>query len=195
LYSSYGWNLISAVVEGAAKQDFLSYMAKNVFEPLEMKNTSADFAGRQNAARTQFYERASSGEFEIAPPVDNSYKWAGGGFLSTAEDLARFGSAHLQPGFLKQDTLTLFFTPQKTNDGKEINVGIGWFVDKDADGHRIYSHSGGSVGGSSFLLVHPDAKVVFAILINTSRSPLRKEHREALAETFAGFFRTHAASR
>ena len=31
-YSSNGWNLVSAVVEGAAKQDFLSYMQENVFK-------------------------------------------------------------------------------------------------------------------------------------------------------------------
>ena len=33
------------------------------------------------------------------------------------EDLATFGNAHLQPGFLKADTLRQLFTTQKTADG------------------------------------------------------------------------------
>jgi serine beta-lactamase-like protein LACTB len=32
---------------------------------------------------------------ENASYVDNSYKWAGGGFISTAIDLAKFGNALL----------------------------------------------------------------------------------------------------
>lgn len=30
-----------------------------------------------------------------APYVDNSYKWAGGGFLSTVKDLIQFGNSLL----------------------------------------------------------------------------------------------------
>jgi hypothetical protein len=41
----------------------------------------------------------------ISPYIDSSYKWAGGGFLDSAEDLVRFGSAHLQPGCLRRETL------------------------------------------------------------------------------------------
>jgi len=41
-YSSYGWNLISAVVEGAAGQDFLTYMSRNVLRPLGLTHTAPD---------------------------------------------------------------------------------------------------------------------------------------------------------
>ena len=50
--------------------------------------------------------------------MDNSYKWAGGGYLSTAEDLVRFGSDILQPGILKEQSLRTLFTRQKTNNGE-----------------------------------------------------------------------------
>src|SRR5439155_4185937 len=82
-YSTYGWNLISAVVEAAAGQDFLSYMGRNVFRPLGMTHTAADRVDSLIPNRTRFYERAADGAFVLAPPVDNSYKWAGGGFVST----------------------------------------------------------------------------------------------------------------
>jgi len=37
--------------------------------------------------------RNEKGKLENAPYVDLSYKWAGGGFLSTVTDLIKFGDA------------------------------------------------------------------------------------------------------
>lgn len=188
-YSTYGWNLISAVMEVAAKQEFLSYMEQSVFKPLGMKSTRPDLAGADDPQRTQFYDSETQGEFVVSPAVDISYKWAGGGFLSTSEDLVRFGSAHLYPGFLKKDTLDLLFTSQKTSDGKETGYGVGWSILKDAQGHRILMHTGGSIGGTSVLLIHPDSKIVVAMICNHSRSPFAKDAREAIAELFAPLFK------
>lgn len=39
--------------------------------------------------------RSKSHRLVNAPNVDNSYKWAGGGFLSTVSDLLSFGNAML----------------------------------------------------------------------------------------------------
>jgi CubicO group peptidase (beta-lactamase class C family) len=115
-------------------------------------------------------DRTADGRLVDAPWVDNSYKWAGGGFLATAEDLARFGSAHLRPGFLRAESLRLLSTPQRTADGKETGYGVGWSSGRDAEGRRTLSHSGGAVGGSAYLLVYPDQGVVVAMLVNTGDS-------------------------
>src|SRR5437867_2889031 len=77
-YSSYGWNVISAVVEGAAGQDFLTYMSRNVLRPLGLTHTAPDRVDSLIPNRTRFYERGADSGFVPAPPVDNSYKWAGG---------------------------------------------------------------------------------------------------------------------
>src|SRR6266566_4804824 len=116
-YSSYAWNLVSAVVEGASGEDFLRYMAAHVFRPLGLTRTAPDRADSLIPGRTQFYDRDTVGGYRVAPAVDNSYKWAGGGFVSTAEDLVKFGSALLEPGFLKRETLELLFTSQHTSGG------------------------------------------------------------------------------
>ena len=174
-YSSYGFNLISAVVEGASGEEFLIYMSRHVFGPLRMTSTTPDKNDSLIPNRTRFYERRSrllGGGFAVAPTVDNSYKWAGGGFLSTAEDLARFGSAHLAPGFLKAATLELLFTPQYTTAGEATPYGIGWFVARDSLGHRYVYHGGGSVGGTTAFGVDRDSRVVFALVTNLSDARL-----------------------
>jgi serine beta-lactamase-like protein LACTB, mitochondrial len=187
-YSSYGWTLISAAMESAAKEDFLPYMEKNVIQPLGLKHTRADIKGTVDPERTKFYANDLLGKYTLAPEVDQSYKWAGGGYLSTPEDLTRFGHALLKPGFLKASSLKLLFTSQKTSDGKTTGYGIGWFIGKDAAGHRILMHTGGSVGGKSVLLLHPETKTVLALVSNHSTPTLPKKDREAIIELFAPFY-------
>src|SRR6185503_14734213 len=126
-YSSYGFNLLSAVVEGASGENFLAYMSRHVFKPLHMTSTAPDRNDSLIPNRTRFYDRGAAGAYVPSPIVDNSYKWGGGGFISTAEDLVRFGSAMLGPGLLKGATLELLFTAQHTTAGEETPYGIGWF--------------------------------------------------------------------
>ena len=171
-YSSYGWNLVSAVVEGAAGQDFLSYISARVFRPLGLTHTAPDRSDSLIPERTQFYDPDSNGAYHVAPTVDNSYKWAGGGFVSTAEDLVRFGSALLAPGFLRRETLDLLFTSQRTSAGEETGYGIGWFVRTDSSGHHWAFHGGSAVGGTAVFGVDRDAHVVVAVLTNLSDAPV-----------------------
>ena len=166
-YSSHGFNLLSAVVEGASGQDFLSYMQENVFDPLGMKNTTADHTDQVIPHRTRFYERNDARTWENAPYVDNSYKWAGGGFISTAEDLLRFGRGIISGGLLKPKTVQLLLTPQRTKDGKPTGYGIGWRTGADDHGRRRIGHGGGSVGGKAQFVIYPDSKVILAMMINT----------------------------
>jgi CubicO group peptidase (beta-lactamase class C family) len=101
--------------------------------------------------RSRFCELPKDGAVENAVYVDNSYMWAGGGFLSTAEDLVRFGSELLAPGELQTETLKTMFTPQKTKSGEATGYGIGW-----AGAHQqtrqfltAFLVSGGSPSGST----------------------------------------------
>jgi CubicO group peptidase (beta-lactamase class C family) len=171
-YSSYGWNLVSAVVEGAAGEEFLPYISTHVFRPLGLTRTAPDRTDSVIPDRTQFYDADSSGVYHVAPPVDNSYKWAGGGFVSTAEDLVKFGSALMAPGFLRRETLHLLFTSQRTSAGEETGYGIGWFVKQDSLGHHWAFHGGSAVGGTAVLGVDRDAHVVMAVLTNLSDAPV-----------------------
>ncbi|MGH9736519.1 MAG: serine hydrolase domain-containing protein [Candidatus Acidiferrales bacterium] len=184
-YSSYGYDLLSAVIESASGENFLVYMQRHVFTPLGLVDTTPDQNRSIIEERSRFYEHETNGTTDNAPYVDNSYKWAGGGFLSTSEDLVRFGSALLRPGFLPQSSLRLLFTSQKTTSGQQTGYGMGWFIQKSQSGQRIYQHSGGSVGGTSQLIIYPDTGVVVALLTNLSQGLWKLQDVEAVAEPFA----------
>jgi len=185
-YSSYGFNLLSAVMEKACGQDFLSCERDLVFAPLGLRSTVADQPSEIIEQRSRFYDHAKDKPLQNAPFVDNSYKWAGGGFLSSTEDLVRFGSALLEPGYLKKESLALLFTPQKTKSGEETAYGMGWFVGKSKSGQRIYQHSGGSVGGTSQLIIYPEQRIVIAMICNysTDGESWKFDEVQSIAEAF-----------
>ena len=185
LYSSHGWNLVSAVLEGASEQPFLELMAERVFRPLGMDRTVADYTHVVLPGCTSYYQRNKAGVLFPAPPVDNSYKWASGGFLSTPEDLVRFGTAHLEPGFLAADTLDLLFTSQALPSGEKTGYGIGWKISGDGQGQRIRGHTGGSVGGTTAFLLCPDTGVVVALVANLTDASLSYRHATEIASLFA----------
>jgi serine beta-lactamase-like protein LACTB, mitochondrial len=183
-YSSYGYNLLSAAMEAAAGKPFLEFEQEQVFMPLGLLNTTADQPADIIPQRARFYSGGKSVSTHNAMFVDNSYKWAGGGFISTSEDLVRFGSALFQPGYLKAESLALLFTPQRTKDGKETNYGMGWFIGKSKSGKRILEHSGGSVGGTSDLILYPDTHMVVAFVCNYDGESWKGEEVQALGEAF-----------
>ena len=168
LYSSYGWNLLSAVIEGASGERYLDFMRTRVFLPLGLRQIVPDHPDSIIAFRARWYTGARD-SLANAPYVDQSYKWAGGGFLSTTEDLAIFGQAMLAGTLLKPATFALLTTAQRTRDGKDTGYGIGWGVGRDRAGRRRIAHSGGSTGGTAYLILYPDDGLVLAMLANSDR--------------------------
>jgi CubicO group peptidase (beta-lactamase class C family) len=183
-YSSYGWNLISAVVEGASGENFLSYMRRRVFEPLGLRSIVAEHTDSLIAHRARFYEQAADSALGNAPYVDNSYKWAGGGFISNTEDLVQLGMALLQGNVLKAATFATLSTSQKLRDGSLTGYGLGWATDRDNNGRRMVYHTGGSVGGRAVLLLYPDQGVVVAMLSNAGHAPTTPANAGRIVEPF-----------
>jgi CubicO group peptidase (beta-lactamase class C family) len=181
-YSTYGYSLISAVIESATNQDFLSYMTENVFGPIGMTHTVADHVVPIISNRSRFY-RLQDGQLVNTPWVDNSNKWAGGGFLSTSEDLVRFGSAHLSDQFLHPETIKMMWTSQHTASGEETGYGIGWKIRIDDQGRIVVGHTGGSIGGTTNLRIYPKKELIIAVISNTSDAALGKM-TDAIVEVF-----------
>ncbi len=194
-YSSYGYTLISAAIEGSSGQTFLSFMHDKVFLPLGMQDTVADENDKIIRDRARWYDIEADGSYRNSPYADLSYKWAGGGFLSTAQDLVRFGSALLQPGFLKEGTLKEMFTPPQTANG-EGNLmpngggyGWGWMILGKGFAHvkeLRFEHPGSTTGSSCNLIIYPEHKVVVAWLMNSDA--LVERHDRVLYEIASPFF-------
>ncbi|WP_338869864.1 serine hydrolase domain-containing protein [Spirosoma sp. SC4-14] len=166
-YSTYGYVLLSAVIEGAAHKDFLPYMHDSVFIPIGLQNTVPDFNDSIVAHRVSFYDE-SNGKIVNGYHVNNSNKWAGGGFISTPTDLVRMSQSLLKHQFISEQTLQKFWNNDTLQNGEKIAYGIGWKLDKDNMQRKFVYHGGSSIGGRSFLLVYPKEQLIIAITCNLS---------------------------
>ena len=114
-YSSYGWVLVSAVVERVAHAPFAEYMKDHVFVPTGMRETYlADSVESASQVALLYADET------LVVPENLSSVLSTGGFSSTVTDLVRYGSAVMaDEQFLSSETREWMFQRQKTNDGEE----------------------------------------------------------------------------
>lgn len=200
LYNSFDWVMISAVMQKASGIPFEAYVQQKVLDPLGMKNTYIPKRHPDDSLKqsdidvntiatseapnnvTTCYTKGMSG-FRKATAVDIFYKLAGGGYLSTSEDIAKFGQAFLdQKVGVKGAVLNQFLTAQLVN-GNSTYYGLGWQVSEDAKGRKFFGHVGSGVGGYSNFFVYPKEQLVFSILIN-STDPKVQEDLDVVIDSF-----------
>ena len=167
-YSSWGYTLLSAVVEEASGTPFLDYVAAEVTTGLDIVPDTAA-AGETD---TTAYE-LESGRPLRAAPHDYSYSWGGAGFRASASTMALFGDRVMTPGFLSDEAREAMWAPAVTTDGEFVThavskVAFGWRIGSSIDGERMAHHAGVSIGARSVLLVYPERRVSVALLSNAS---------------------------
>ena len=102
------------------------------------------------------------GKVVVAPKVSNEFKVAGGGFVSTTEDLILFGNEIIYPKTVSKGIIREMLTSQQTTTGKKTGYGIGIGVGKLKNNTIRYSHSGGGMGATAFLLIYPEKEIVIS---------------------------------
>ncbi|QJW89620.1 beta-lactamase family protein [Spirosoma taeanense] len=193
-YSSYSSNLMHGIIEKVSGMPFEDYMKKNVWQPAGMLSTCFDVPARIISNRGKGYVKDSNGTLINAPYEDVSYKYAGGGILSTPEDMLKLALA-LNRGFLlKQATLEKLYKPQFDKNKKDLHAnpaqlkdplwqGLIWWSGKDRQGHTWYGHSGTVKGTRSFLINFPAEQVIVAIQANIGSIKI-DEYALELAQLF-----------
>jgi serine beta-lactamase-like protein LACTB, mitochondrial len=191
-YSTYGWVLVSAAVEAAAKDPFFTFMRTKIFAPLGMNATMPDSATEPIPDRATFYFPRFSGEnqlgLEVAHTVDYSCFAGAGAFLSTPSDLVMFGIAMHTGKLLQPATVRTLQTPQVLVSGQETEFGLGWTLENvqlAGKPTRLASDASRSLlGGSTSFLIFPERRLVVAVTANTSYA-FTREYALAIAEAFA----------
>jgi CubicO group peptidase (beta-lactamase class C family) len=178
-YSTQGFTLVGCVMEGASRSKYVDFMRQNVFDPAGMTHTVTDDRFAIIPYRTRFYEKNDSGAVRNADFLDSSYKIPGGGWLSSAEDMAHFEVAILNDKLVKRSTRDLMWTPLKPSDGSKDDYGLGWGA-RSEDGAVAVGHTGGQQGTSTAFLVAPGQRAGVVVLTNMEGVPADDLAREVL---------------
>lgn len=182
-YATGIFTIVGRILERITGENYLDVMRRRVFAPAGMTATVPNDPRHPASGRAAFYVRRAGGGFDPAPATDPSFKLPGAGFLSTAEDLARFGAALLGSDLLSDSSRRELFTPVPLADGTPTHYALGFQALEEA-GRRVLLQPGGGPGIAGWLAVYPDDDLVVAILSNATGAPLGDAVRRAVADAF-----------
>src|SRR5690606_32434495 len=174
-YTSFNTVLQSVVLEAVAGDAFLDTIRKEIFDPLGMTATGAEYELPEQNSLAEFYwnHDGQHPAFRVWKKVDLSHRLAGGGFISTPSDLVKLGSAWLDDDFIAPETRQVFWQPQSLSDGSipEENYALGWrwvnYEDAEGKVHNA-NHGGVSRGSQCWLMVIPERNMAVAVTINAN---------------------------
>lgn len=191
-YSNYAFAIAAAVVERVSGRTFEEHLERFVFEPLQMTATTA----RQPVPAA--WRTLTSGGYarRSQPPTTRSmaaltiHEAGSTGVVSTAQDMARFIRALLDPppGFLSAGALAAMKQPQVRSPNGF--VGLALYSPLATGGNAFIGHDGGSGGIHGSLGLAPDQRSGVFVLYNSSGIPgvdtPEGELMRVLSERYAG---------
>ena len=190
--STFGWVLLSAVVEAAADTPFLTFLNERVFRPLGMVDTFKEsVTSPPSEAAISYNPRfAAKPTFGLTPLPKFDYSCHAGsnGFLSTPSDLVHFGMAVNRGKLLRPQTVQMLQTPQRLTSGELTSYGLGWELKTltlAGDQVQAAGHNGHFwVEEVSSLLTVPKRGLAVAVMSNVSFAGT-PSIAERIAEAFA----------
>jgi len=163
-YSSYGYNLLGAIIEAASGMSYGEYMRQNIWQPLGMANTRMDDPLDVIPNRVRGYQLVN-GQVKNSEFIDISSRFAAGGTRSTVPDLLKFAKGVMEGKLLKPDTMNVMATSMSTRAGRLTNYGLGWQT-TPYNGRYMLVHSGGQQETRTLLYILPARKMALAVGVN-----------------------------
>jgi CubicO group peptidase (beta-lactamase class C family) len=187
LYSTYGYDVLGCVMQGAAAKPFLDVMRTQVWEPAGMRATRDDDPAALIDRRAAGYALVD-GALRNAQHVDMSNRLPAGGYVTTVDDLARFEAALLDGTLVAPKTLQRMLAPSVLADGTPVPYGLGWGMELEPWHDDTWAfHGGSSPGASGMVALMPRHRFGVAILANLEDLPGRNELVERITRIALGF--------
>jgi serine beta-lactamase-like protein LACTB, mitochondrial len=165
-YTTLGYNLLAGIIENVSGISFEEYLNKNIFQPAEMISTYLEYQPMIIPNKARFYIKNNFRKIENAPLADLSIKFAGGGMISTSEDLLKFAQKLMTHKFVKLSTLDTMLIPTVLKNKDTVDYGLGLSFGIDQKGRKYFGHSGRWNGYTSELLIYPEKSLAAVYLTN-----------------------------
>ena len=166
-YTSYGYNLLGAVIEGASGESYGGYMRRHVWGPLGMDTIVMDDPDTVIAHRVRGYRLAGK-EWKNAEFVDISSRFSAGGTRASVPDMLAFGRGVHEGKILSAASVAAMVQPMATRAGRLTDYGMGWEV-VPTGGRYAIAHSGQQPETVTYLYSFPSRKLTIAVAANLER--------------------------
>ncbi|MGB7294799.1 MAG: serine hydrolase [Candidatus Aminicenantales bacterium] len=178
-YSTYGYNLLGAAIEGALGRPFGEVIQARLLDPLEMSDTRLDHPLQIIPNRVRGYQLIN-GELKNSEYVDISSRFAGGGLRSTVLDLLKFARGIIDRRLLREATWREMSASMILRNDLLTGYGMGWRVEP-WNGHFTLHHTGSQPETRTCLLIFPREHFALAIACNLEDTNLQPYVRRLIA--------------
>jgi CubicO group peptidase (beta-lactamase class C family) len=172
-YSSYGYNLLGAAIEGASGMSYADYMRRNIWQPIGMNDMQMDDPLALIPNRVRGYQLIGN-ELKNSEFIDISSRFAAGGTRGTVVDLLKFMKGLNDGKILSAKSVDLMYSPAKTPDGsisgfpKTAGYAMGWNLVPQKSG-LVVMNDGGMQETRTFILNFPAQRFAMAIAQNLEK--------------------------
>ena len=173
-YSDTNYIVLGMIIEKVTGRKFYDEANRRLLKPLKLTDTIPQDGPRLKGV-VQGYAGPNNpfggtdamlvnGKFTVNP----QFEWTGGGYVSTAHDLARWAKMFYEGKAFSPDLL-----PQVVDGvaapmlGRESKYGLGAIIRKTSIG-TSYGHSGFFPGYMTDMMYFPEQKIAVAVQVNTS---------------------------
>ena len=164
-YGDSGYALLALVVETVSGQAFAAFMRDRIFTRAGMTSTIVWEPGVSEVRdRALGYASTASG-FRLADHSNTSTVLGDGGIYSSVRDLVAWDRALDERTLIDSRLQQLAWTPAALDDGTRTHYGLGWFIERSAEGRRVF-HRGDTSGFSNFMVKYPERQQTLLVLTN-----------------------------
>ena len=174
-YSNNGYAVLAHIIAKLSGSSFEDYMEANIFEPLNMNQTTFFYPNTNRNLRSS--PHSWNGKIFVSSVYPYNRKHAGSSTLNTClEDMAKYTMYHLSM-YQQRDSALLTMKSHRTLWNKSIaienapNIGLSWFLGTHRETKSIW-HGGRDLGFTSYVVLLPDEDVSVIVASNYQLAPI-----------------------
>jgi CubicO group peptidase (beta-lactamase class C family) len=173
-YSNTAYNILGDLITKVSGIPFETYIKENIFQPLEMENTSFIYPEIQDSLRvTPHVWKAKVATSSVYPY--NRIHAPSGCLNSSVLEMTHYAMANLHRGEYKgtrilSDSSYNLLWSNSVNIEDKPKVGLSWFLN-EYKGLKIVEHDGVDLGFASDFVLVPEKNISVSVVSNYDRTP------------------------
>ncbi|HKY05930.1 MAG TPA: serine hydrolase [Blastocatellia bacterium] len=189
-YADTNYIVVGMIIERITKKSLYGEVDRRILKPLKLERTIPSDRRTIPGLITGYSRPNSPFGFEGRVIIDGKMiinpqmEWTGGGFASTAEDLARWAKALYEGRVMSKSSLAQMLQGVEAKTGRGDKYGLGVQVRQSEFGVS-YGHGGWFPGYLSEMEYFPEHRVAVAIQFNTDAGRTLKKGLRAYIADFA----------
>jgi len=173
-YSNTGYFVLSAIVEKVSGQSFADFVDREIFKPLNMRQSFVYSYGQDSIREGQLsgYRLYRRRWHAAIPGTVNDAVVGDKNIYSTTEDMLKWVEGLNSGRLISEESLEEMYTKGMTKYNRKVPYGFGFRIKEDADQKVIY-HNGRWNGFSTSLMQYPEEDLVVITLEHSSYNSMK----------------------